>query len=410
MKFMFTKLKLTSVAISISFFALIGCNESTSGQAGADFGNGSPSVSTSFNEQALVTNITDNIISPVLTEFANQARVQQQNIAAYCQSLTTESGVTEALTQAQASWRTSMKVWQQIEMMQLQPLLANDGKLRNDIYSWPLTSSCNIDFDTIFHFEDDFNGQPYDITTRRANRKGLYALEYLLFNSSTEHSCPAGSSAPDSWNNYTQAEITQARCEYAEAVAGDAVRTANIIVESWSGTNGYAQQLKNAGTTLSSINSVHAAVNQLSDAMFYLDSLTKDRKLATPLGLFANNCGSQVCPEEVESTYASHSVENIIGNLQGFDKFFNGDEGIGFIDYLRHQGDDETAELMSTAIAAAISQLEAYQSSLAQTLVNDSSKVLQTHENVKVITDELKNDFITSLALELPQTSAGDND
>ena len=51
-----------------------------------------------------------------------------------------------------------------------------------------------------------------------------------------------------------------------------------------------------------------------------------------------------------------------------------------------------------------------YETSLAETLTNDSAIVLTTHTEVKSITDTLKSDFITSLALELPQTSAGDND
>ncbi|WP_338324750.1 hypothetical protein [Pseudoalteromonas phenolica] len=37
-------------------------------------------------------------------------------------------------------------------------------------------------------------------------------------------------------------------------------------------------------------------------------------------------------------------------------------------------------------------------------------KVEHTHAKVKDITDQFKHDFINKLALELPKTSAGDND
>ena len=43
----------------------------------------------------------------------------------------------------------AMNVWQQAEMMQVGPLVNNSGFLRNKIYSWPLTNSCNVDFEVI---------------------------------------------------------------------------------------------------------------------------------------------------------------------------------------------------------------------------------------------------------------------
>ena len=57
--------------------------------------------------------------------------------------------------------------------------------------------------------------------------------------------------------------------------------------------------------------------------MFYLDSSTKDAKLATPLGLFANVCGSQACPEAVESLFANNSVANVENNLARVSKVIN---------------------------------------------------------------------------------------
>jgi hypothetical protein len=47
---------------------------------------------------------------------------------------------------------------------------------------------------------------------------------------------------------------------------------------------------------------------------------------------------------------------------------------------------------------------------LKQALLNEKDKVELTHAKVKDVTDQLKLDFINKLALELPQSSAGDND
>ena len=85
-------------------------------------------------------------------------------------------------------------------------------------------------------------------------------------------------------------------------------------------------------------------------------------------------------------------------------------DALGFSHYLIDVGDKVTAEIINEHVELAIEDTKNYQASLATTLATDSDKVLATHGEVKNITDKLKSDFITSLALELPKTSAGDND
>lgn len=402
---MLSQIKRTPVALIIGASILTGCNESSSSSQGADFDTGK-TVDTEFNEQALITNITENIISPVFTTFKEVAVTQHQQIATYCEAVKSDS-IENTLVDAQQSWRNTMLVWQQAEMMQVQPLIQNENKLRNDIYSWPDIFTCGVDQDTIYFSEGEFNGQPYNIDNRRANRKGLYALEYLLFNQSNNHSCQV--TAPEGWNDLTAEQITVARCEFATEVARDVTINADRLVSAWTS---FSNDIKSAGQDGSSFATAHDAINHLSDAMFYLDSITKDAKLATPLGLVSNSCGSQACPEEVESNFANHSIENLIQNLKAFDQLFTGggENSTGFVDYLNYAGDTDTADKMTAAINTAIEQLESYQVTLAQALTTNEAQVEATHQNVKAITDELKTDFIQSLALELPKTAAGDND
>jgi predicted lipoprotein len=108
--------------------------------------------------------------------------------------------------------------------------------------------------------------------------------------------------------------------------------------------------------------------------------------------------------------YSHHSVVNIENNLLAFQRLLTGEAGIGFINYLIDVGDQDTADSMSTDVQLAIDGVKSYQNSLAEALVNNEAQVTQTHADVKKVTDKLKIDFITSLSLELPATSAGDND
>lgn len=395
-------------------FVLSGCNQETTSTAGEDF-NPEKDTNTEFNQGALITNLTDNVISPTYQTFLDEAELQTQLVEQYClaeqnaSTQTEQQTVTSAKIAAQAQWRNTMNAWQQAELMLLGPLLEQDGLLRNKIYSWPIQNSCAVDYDVLFFESGTVNGKPYDITLRTPSRKGLGALDYLLFNDDLNHSCNAAD-APTGWSNLSEQEQKIARCSYASEVASDIENNAQILIEQWLATDGYANQLKQAGTSDSLFNTEHEAVNRISDAMFYLDSSTKDGKLATPLGIFANECGSIACPQVVESKYSQNSLANILNNLIGFEKLLTGNGGIGFTDYLIDVGDELTADEMSANITNTINSINQINTSLTEALTNTPEQIEQTHTDIKNITDKLKADFITSLALELPATSAGDND
>ena len=393
------------------------CGESTSSSSGSDFGTTpTPNPDTNFNTQALLENITDNIITPIFEQFSTISAEQIPALMAYCQMETdaalgnaTSEEVTSSRDQAKTVWRNTMNVWQQAEVMKVGPLAENDGLLRDKIYSWPVVNSCSVDFEIVNFKAGVVNGQPYNIANRTPSRRGLAAIEYLLFNEQLNHSCTT-STQPENWDNQTDEYRKVARCEFAVEAARDVNNSAQELITAWSGSNGFANTLKAAGSSGNPFSTELEAINRISDGMFYLDTFTKDSKLATPLGLLANSCGSQRCPEDVESEYALNSIINIENNLLAFQKLLTGDAGVGFTHYLIDVGDQDTADSMSAGVQVAIDDVQSYQVTLAEMLVNNEAQVTKTHTDVKAITDKLKVDFITSLSLELPATSAGDND
>ena len=77
------------------------------------------------------------------------------------------------------------------------------------------------------------------------------------------------------------------------------------LADRWS--TSFGEELSTPGSPTSRFTTVQEALNAVSDALFYLDKMTKDAKLGTPLGLI--NCESETCPEVVEF----HSVSNRLG-------------------------------------------------------------------------------------------------
>ena len=392
------------------------CSDDSSSNAGSAFNggnsdNGNTDITNDFTRSSLLTDVTDQVLVPSIDTFHQLTESQTAAITAMCEGVVNNATDEAALSEAaQQSWRDAMNQWQQIEVMQIGPLLENDANLRNKIYSWPLVQSCAVDQD-VGHFEaGSISGTPYDISKRTSPRRGLDALEYLLFNQNLAHSCSADRLAPEGWNERSEQERRVARCQFAVEVAKDLENNSQELIDAWQGESGYAQTLKTADSSV--FDDEQAAINRITDAMFYVDSITKDSKLAAPIGLSSNSCGNASCVDDIESKLSANSINNIKNNLIGLQQLFiAADEAnSGFDDFLTAVEAEELATTMKQDIQAAIDAADSFTGTLEEAVTNDPEKVQALHQAVKTVTDNLKSVFITYLALELPQTSAGDAD
>ena len=384
---------------------------------GSGDGNGPDARFINFDRQALLANLGENILLPVYRDFASSAGALVTEVDAYCAAIDTADEATR-LSAAQDAWRASMGHWQLAEMMLFGPAALDAKTLRDKIYSWPVTSSCAIDQDVMELYTDP---GAYDINTRLTNRRGLDALEYALFAPTLETTCPP-QIEPAGWAALDQVTRTAARCSFAQRAAQDlAVQSAAVLAAWEPGQGNYLGDFSSAGESGSSFGSAHEAVNAVSNALFYADAEVKDMKLGQPAGIVINICNTvqEPCLDELESPFARHSRENIAANLTAFDMIFHGygpgqspdDPGaIGFDDFLVAGGGDALATTMTADIRAAIAASEAIPGSLATALGDDYPSVVATHTAVKIVTDNLKSQFLTILGLDLPDGAAGDND
>lgn len=421
-----------TVTCAAILLALQGCGESTSSSAGAGFnqstdngnsggdnnGGDNSGGGTEFGSEQLLANLADNIILPTYQNFQSAAHEHYDNITTYCGALNADVDNAQSQREsAQQSWRSVAALWQQAEVMQVGPLADNNNAFRNNIYSWPVVSSCGVDQDVVYFEQGNINGTAYQLNQRTDTRRGIDVLEYLLFNNTMNHSCSSNVGPLGDWNIRTDGERMVARCNFAQAVAEDLKGNADTLIQRWQGDSGYAAILKAAGQAGSQFDTALKGVNAISDAMFYIDSVTKDAKLAKPMGLFENSCANAACPDDVEAKFSAHSIDNILANLLGLSKLFYGSvdglentDGVGFDDFLKAVGDEQTAQRIAAGLTAARLMAAELDKPLAELLAEDPAKVEALHAQIKTVTDELKSNFINSLALELPQTSAGDND
>jgi predicted lipoprotein len=316
---------------------------------------------------------------------------------------------------ARAAFHRAMDAWQVLEAMQIGPALPRSqpggAELRDNIYSWPLVNRCAIE-EQIVSRGYESTGFPTTLVTRR----GLYALEYLLFYEGGDTACPTSSPivSGGTWAALPAEDLQARKRAYAAAAAKAVHERADQLVDAWeAGKGDFVKTLETAGPGNAVYPSAQMALNSVSDALFYLDLEMKDMKLAPPLGL--RECAADTCPELLESAFAGRSKANLRFNLVGIRRMAEGCgegfSGKAFDDLLESVGSGPLAASLRERLAAAEASLVAVdEPDLAQALVQDKASVRAVYDALKGVTDLLKTEVVSVLDLELPQTLEGDND
>jgi len=363
----------------------------------------------------ITANLAQTVILPTLREFATAATALEEATA------TLESDPSTANREAaQAAWRDAMAVWQQAEMMQIGPAgmggtecpVVGGTDLRDEIYSWDLTSECRIDQETVDETYADVDALAGELV----NVRGLDAIEYLLFVEDGSNDCSSLSpiNAEGSWAALGDAEVTARRAAYAHAAATLVARQATALRDQWEPDDGgFATDLATAGQDGSAYSRAQAAFNDLGGAMLYLDVATRDMKLAEPAGIAG--CMEDTCFDSLEHPHARVSLASILANVRGFQRLFLGEqpgtEGQGWDDLLIEVGAEDLATDLTEAIAAAVSALEALGTdSLEEAVTSDASAVMAAYEAVGMAQRLFKTDVFTVLDIEPTTCRIGDND
>jgi predicted lipoprotein len=362
-----------------------------------------------FDRNALLAHLATDVLLPIQANAATAAAALPSALNAYCTALDTGS-VGTTLDSARAAFTSAIDAWESAEAVLVGPAAMDNKALRGLIYSWPLISPCELDRDTASRWADP---NSYDLATELVNSRSLSAIEFLLYPPNDNHNC---TTTPPGWTALG-ADLPRARCRLALVLATDVAAQAQTLSTAWKPDGGnYAGELAKAGTGDSSIATAQAAVNLVSDGLFYLDSMTKGMKLGESSGILVNACQTvqEPCVREVELRYADRSTISIRRNLAAFRQVFTGTtpagDGVGFDDYLAFAGHKDLADRMVANLDAAIAKATALPDSFLGALTTDYASVTAAYHAVDAVTDDLKSQFLTVLALDIPDDVATDND
>lgn len=393
---------LSPLAALLLIAAATHCNSDDNNSGGS---TDAATSSTGDYKLDLLASVGDRVILPTYRDFETKAAALSSAVTAYAAARNTDT-----LEAAQEAFTAAMLSWQQAELFSVGPAgsqtTRKGGQDRRDaLYSWPIASACRVD--QAIHAEsyksDDFfsSAQLYAV--------GLDALEYLLFYSGDDTQCESAISASD-WAGI-RAALPARRAAYAKLLAEQISTQATALRAAWS--DGFLTQFKNPGAG-SVYDNTGDALNELMGAMFYIDLVTKDRKLAIPATVSVMCTNTAGCPHRVESLWAHNSKAYIVENLRALQLLMHGGEASapegGFSAALRAIDKGALADQMNTDIAAAITAVEGLEGSLAEAVQNDLASVQAAYAKVKVVNDQIKGEFATALTLEIPSEGAGDSD
>ena len=341
------------------------------------------------------------MVLPAFAAFESDVDALAAAVADWQSTLAAGGDGESELVAAQESWVAAMVTWQQLELMQIGPagssLSAVGGQdLRDEIYSWPTTNPCRVDQETVAggYTAPDF----FEVSL--VNAYGLDALETLLF-SGPGNACPnqVDINSSGSWAALGDAGIATARAAYAAALVDGVADTAAQLAGAWDPDGGdFAGKLAmvNVETPYAS---EQEALNAVFNGLFYLETATKDRKLAVPIGL--RDCAAATCPDDVELWASGTSLAAIEGNLIGFQALFTGAEGGGFEERLEAAGHADLAVEINDKTDAALARVRSMDGSLVEILASSPAEAEALHADVKAVADLLKGDLATVMMLEM---------
>lgn len=363
--------------------------------------------------RAVLADLGEDIILPALQDFDSRAVTLESAVTA----LAAAPADATALADARSAWDAAMDSWQRNEVLQVGPAGRAQGSdaalggqdFRDFIYSWPFTLDvCGVEAAAA-------NGDPVDGNTSIA-LTGMGALEYLLYDTPS----PSCAAQPDATT----------RAAHAQRLAARIALNAVSLKNRWE-SDTFLTEWSTAGLSTSvTYSTPQDALDALSVALFYVEKLTKDRKVAFTTGIGATglDCGNPVnCPEFLESRLSRRTGANLIANVQAFRDVFTGvNGGMGINDLLTGIDREDLATEIVAEIDVVLARLQAIESAggfdAAVEGITDANECLNAFSassglapcallgEMKTALDTFRIDIVAALSLAVPAASAGDND
>ena len=373
----------------------------------------------SYDASALLNNTATDFFAIEAAALKTHTDALQTSLKSYCSDTNIANGTQKQL--AQTAWLTAATQWRKLEAFNFGPAeyvvnsgITADTLLAQTINNYGKSSASKINASAIDANMERFElNKSADINASNVPIAvlGFDALDYLLFTPTPE---TLASGSNPTWDALSPQDKLLARCNYALSISQRLSSDVSLYKQLW-------DDYQTSFTT-----DIEDSLKNLSDSVFFLDTLVKDVKLAQVLGI-NDKCNSGRCEENVESLYARASYALILANLESFKQVFTGGEGYGFEEAYIERGEAALARSMIDSVDLAISTASALNNG-NQSLYDYAASVdkddcenfaaapssgstgCHLYGQIKIISDKLKTEFTTVIDTSIPSNAAGDGD
>lgn len=283
--------------IVIALAALIGLNACDGGEGIGD----------SFNRTLMLTDMADNLIIPAYTQLQTSAEKLEESVSIFANNPSLAN-----LEMAQQDWINLYTDWQWATAFNFGPA-GEEGlqkSLTEEIGTFPISES---------KLELILQSGTFNLNDFNRDARGIFALEFLLFDIGNNQESLVAAMANENRKNFSLALIQNIRTKV------------EVVNNAWTGsykTFFISNNGSDAGSSTSSL---------FNEFVKSFEGL-KNFKVALPLGLRAGQ--TQTEPTKVEAYYSGQSITGIRQHWLAIKAIWygtgrNGNEGIGFYEYLK---------------------------------------------------------------------------
>lgn len=341
------------------------------------FGFPSPAAAASITKAAMLQDMVHNVIQSDYQELA----VKSQALTSAIQQLTDVPTV-DSLAQARAAWLATVLAARQIQWLQTGPI-ADREYLATFYYSKVLPHR----IEDVLHSSSTMDAAFLD--ELGAATKGLFALEYLLFESRTESPAKAAKSSEANPMNLFGTNV-QRRCQFLLTLAHDVQKKADQVAADWAGTNRADVGPKFVAGGQETLNSL---VNQLAQNLETIAESRINLALQLPAPVVRRL-------DRIEGARSRTSLSQLVASLRGAYQIYQGSGGLGMDDYLRalNSGLETRVEQQFQKASTA---LEAVESPIEEAVGDRKEFVQQAYEAIRDLEILFKVDLASALGVTI---------
>lgn len=332
-----------------------------------------------FDRKAMLESLGNDVIIPTYAAFLDEAENLVDSAQSFCADPTSTR-----LGELHARWKNARVLWKQMDTINFGPYMDQPWRLGPKVDFSPVRE------DTI---EETLAGdEPLTLQTVSAlgtSSRGLPAMEYLVFDREGTAVALAKFEAPEG----------ERRCDYTVALAEDVRANADAMVKAWSPEgDDYLGGVLASGEPGAPFMSITEASNEITNRMLFLVENAMRIKLGQPLGL---ESGGEAQPDQVESRYSDHSIQDLLANLDGLENIyrgrFAGRQGIGVQLWVRWYSPDVDRDVQ-TAMLQARWAVEAIPAPLSNAVTADPELVQAAYDQMRELRNTIGVDMINALA------------